>query len=180
VGLFAIVTTPVAGPRDLSASAPAELGAKLALYVGVAVMVLIPAAFSPRMGVRLMLASRSGRWLGAVSYGLFLWHPLVLEAVYFVLNRPNFTGDFASIFLLTLGGGLVVASVSYYLVELPVRQWGARWPRRVPNDGRQPHSGHRKDTRELGPGGVVPVVAGEREPAGEDHERQREPRLQRA
>lgn len=180
LGLFAIVTTPLSGPRDLTPFAPAELGVKLTLYLGVAVMVLIPAAFNPQTGVTLVLASASGRWLGAVSYGLFLWHPLVLEAVYFVMNRPNFSGGTASIFLLTLGCGLVVASVSYYIVELPIRQWGARWPRRMAHDRRQPYERDGEDTRELRPAGVVPVVAGHREPAGDEEQQDREPSLQRA
>lgn len=160
-GLYAIATTPVTGPRDLSAFAPGAFGAKLALYLGVAVMVLIPAAFSPRPGVQLFLGGVSGRWLGAVSYGLFLWHPMVIEAIYFVLNRQPFTGDTGTIFLLTLGCGLVVAAISYYVVELPIQRWGARWPRRVPDDSRKPDRRHGKDARDLRTGGMVPVIAGE-------------------
>ena len=179
-GLYAIATTPVTGPRDLSAFAPAAFGAKLTLYLGVAIMVLIPAAFNPRPGVRLVMAGSSGRWLGAVSYGLFLWHPMMIEAIYFVLNRPTFTGDTGTIFLLTLGCGLGIASISYYLVELPVQRWGARWPRRVPDHGKQPDRSHREDARELRAGGVMTVIAGQREPTGEQQQNQREPRLQRA
>ena len=65
-----------------------------------------------------------------MSYGLFLWHPFVLEGIYLVDGRPELAGDPLGTFALTVVGGLVLAAVSYYAVERPFQRWGGRWPRR--------------------------------------------------
>lgn len=127
---LAIATTPVAGPRDLAEPTAVEFATKLLLYTVVAVMVVLPLAFGPATRTKAVLASGPGRWLGLVSYGLFLWHPLVLEGIYLLGDLPEFTGHPGWIFLLTCAGALVLATISYYLVERPCQRWGSRWPRR--------------------------------------------------
>ncbi|HEX5597642.1 MAG TPA: acyltransferase [Micromonosporaceae bacterium] len=128
VGLFAIATTPVAGPRNLTEPTPAEFAVKLTLYLAIGVLILVPAAFGPPTRTRALLNSAPGRWLGAVSYGLFLWHQLVLELIYLIDRRPLFTGEFASTFFLTMLGGLFCAAVSYYVLEQPLQMLGKRQP----------------------------------------------------
>ena len=71
-----------------------------------------------------MISVRPVRRLGTVSYGLFLWHLIVLEAIYLIEDRPTFTGDPVSTFLMTLVGGVVLASISYYLLERPIQPVG--------------------------------------------------------
>lgn len=129
---FALATTPLAGPRDLAEPTAAQFGTKLVLYAFIAVMVLLPVAFGPATRTRTILASTPAIWLGAVSYGLFLWHPFILEAIYVLDDRPAFTGDLGSTFLLTAAGGLALGALSYYLVERPIQRWSRRWPRRRP------------------------------------------------
>lgn len=126
VGLLAIATTPVAGPRDLAEPTAVEFAVKLTLYLGIGALILIPVAFGAQNRVKEALGSTSARWLGAVSYGLFLWHPLVLELIYLVDDRPLFTGGFVSTFTLTLVFALIYAAVSYYCVERPVQLLGSR------------------------------------------------------
>ncbi|SCL15157.1 Peptidoglycan/LPS O-acetylase OafA/YrhL, contains acyltransferase and SGNH-hydrolase domains [Micromonospora rhizosphaerae] len=121
VGLLAIATTPVAGPRDLAEPTPAAFAVKLTLYLAVAVLILVPVAFGPPTRIRSALMAAPARWLGAVSYGLFLWHPLVLELIYLVDDRPLFTGGLLSTFVLTMAGGLLYAAVSYYGIERPIQ-----------------------------------------------------------
>ncbi|MCI4063219.1 acyltransferase [Micromonospora sp. R77] len=127
---LAVATTPVVGPRDLAEPTAAQFGLKLVLYAVVAVMVVLPVAFGPETRTMAVLGSGPGRWLGRMSYGLFLWHPFVLEAIYVLTDRPEFTGDPLDIFLLTTLGGLFLATVSYYLIERPFQQWGSQWPGR--------------------------------------------------
>lgn len=129
---LAIATTPIAGPRNLAEPTAVEFGVKLVLYTVVAVMVVLPVAFGPRTRTKVVFGSAAGRWLGQVSYGLFLWHPFVLEGIYVVSGRAEFTGDPLGVFLLTVAGGLVLATVSYYAVERPFQRWGGQWPRRRP------------------------------------------------
>jgi peptidoglycan/LPS O-acetylase OafA/YrhL len=130
VALFAVATTPLAGPRDLDEPTAGQFGAKLVIYLGVGVLVLIPVAFGPRTNAKAVLDTAPARWLGGISYGLFLWHPLVLEMIYQVTDRPLFTGGWLSTFLLTLAGGTLLATVSWYALERPLQRAGARWPRR--------------------------------------------------
>ncbi|MFG3700312.1 acyltransferase family protein [Micromonospora sp. NPDC047620] len=127
---LAVATTPIVGPRDLAEPTTAQFGLKMALYAVVAVMLVLPVAFGPDTRTKAVLGGVVGRWLGRVSYGLFLWHPFVLEGVYLLTDRPNFTGDTGQIFLLTVAGGLVLAALSYYAVERPFQRWNGPWPRR--------------------------------------------------
>ncbi|MET8310446.1 acyltransferase [Micromonospora sp. NPDC005173] len=130
VGLLAIATTPVAGPRDLTGPTAAEFSVKLTLYLAVAVLILIPVAFGGPSRVKEALSSGPARWLGVVSYGLFLWHPLVLELIYLLSDRPLFTGGLLSTFALTMLFGLAYAAASYYGIERPIQLLGSqRGPR---------------------------------------------------
>ncbi|MET7671688.1 acyltransferase family protein [Micromonospora luteifusca] len=130
LAVFAVSTTPVAGPRGLSEPTAGEFGAKLLLYMVVAVMLILPIAFGPANRAKGAFDTVLGRWLGRMSYGLFLWHPLVLEGIYLVTGRPEFSGDVLDIYLLTVAVALVFAAVSYYAVERPLQRWGRQWPRR--------------------------------------------------
>jgi peptidoglycan/LPS O-acetylase OafA/YrhL len=68
------------------------------------------------------------RWLGRVSYSLYLWHWPVIDLV-----TPSTTGlSGVSLLFLRLGLMAAVTSASYYLVEGPLRRadW-ARWRRRA-------------------------------------------------
>ncbi|MEU8157033.1 acyltransferase [Micromonospora sp. NPDC048986] len=138
VGLMAIATTPVAGPRDLSKPTAAEFGVKLALYLVIAALILIPVAFGGPSRAKEIFGSSSARWLGAVSYGLFLWHPMVIELIYLVGDRQLFTGGLLNTFALTMAFGLVYAAVSYYGVERPLQLLGSQGRRRSALRGQTP------------------------------------------
>ena len=129
VAVFAIATTPIAGPYSLTEPTAGEFAVKLVLYMLLAVLIVVPLAFGPETMSKQALSGGTVAWLGSVSYGLFLWHPFVLESIYWVTGRPEFTGSFGVIFALTLGGGLVLATLCYYLVESPCQRFSQRWPR---------------------------------------------------
>ncbi|MEV4543173.1 acyltransferase family protein [Micromonospora echinaurantiaca] len=130
LGLLAVASTPVTGPRGLAAPTAGQFATQLGLYLGVAVMVMIPLVFGPATLASLALGSTPVRWLGTLSYGMFLWHPLVLDLIYRVEDRPYFTGDPLRIYALTVAGAIVFAAVSYYVVERPVLRWGSAVARR--------------------------------------------------
>jgi peptidoglycan/LPS O-acetylase OafA/YrhL len=125
-GALAVSNTPLAGPRDLNPPTPGQFGAKLGLYTIAAVMLLIPLAFGSRDRFTRVFSSRPARWLGTVSYGLFLWHPFVIALIYRPGGQAVFTGDLMGTFALVLCGGLALAAVSYYALELPCQKLAAR------------------------------------------------------
>ena len=94
--------------------------------------VAILAAF---LGMRLSLASFATRalvYLGKISYGLYIWHMLALEAVVKGLARPiPFAGDWidSSTFeaVCALGLTLAISAASYRFLELPFLKLKSRF-----------------------------------------------------
>ncbi|MFB9357933.1 acyltransferase family protein [Actinoplanes nipponensis] len=127
--VLAIATTPIAGPRDLAEPTAVEFGLKMLLYATFAVLLVLPIAFGPDTRSKAVFSSGTAHWLGTVSYGLFLWHPFALEWIQVIGGIPDFNGDTLDIFLLTVAGGLLLASISYYVVERPFQRLSHRWPR---------------------------------------------------
>lgn len=100
-------------PTLLNRPSPGQAIGQHLAYLGVAVLVFVPAVFAgdARL-VRALAAGRVATWLGLVSYGLYLYHqPLLLAAA---------PGSMSS--LLARGGGaaLVAATVSYLALERPL------------------------------------------------------------
>ena len=128
MAVLAIATTPIAGPLDLAEPTAAQFGVKMLLYATIAVLLMLPIAFGPQTRSKAVFSSGTASWLGTVSYGLFLWHPFALEWITTIGGIPAFTGDPVRIYLLTVAFGLVLASISYYVVERPFQRLSHRWP----------------------------------------------------
>lgn len=124
-GTFLVAGTPLTGPRDLSDPTAAQFGAKLALFLVVAVAVVLPVAFAGPGPIRAALSAPVASWLGTVSYGLFLWHPLVLTVLHPDLAHET-VGSTLRVYALTVGGALILASLSWYGLEQPLQRLGRR------------------------------------------------------
>jgi peptidoglycan/LPS O-acetylase OafA/YrhL len=151
VGAF-LAATRVFDVRDLTSGRPGVYGVStatwLANHVGLGVaagLLLAPAALGAQGPVRRLLAWRPLAWLGLVSYGIFLWHfPLAawlgLKGAYPTLHGGGLgivdrvhTQPTAVLFAATLALSVVVATASYYIVELPfLRLKDRRSPRSGP------------------------------------------------
>jgi peptidoglycan/LPS O-acetylase OafA/YrhL len=140
IALLAIVATPLAGPRDLTPPTGAQFGAKLAIYAVIAALVMLPVAFGPPSPLKTRFASPLAQWLGAISYGLFLWHPFIIDAIFLTNGQWIFSGSPLSTLGFTLFGAVVLASISYYGVERPLQRWGGRWPRWRAGHATESHS----------------------------------------
>jgi peptidoglycan/LPS O-acetylase OafA/YrhL len=83
-----------------------------------------------------VLSLRPVRWIGTVSYGLYLWH----GAIFFTIRLawPRLSTPVYDVLCLVLSFG--AATLSYYLVERPVRRWVATGAARSRTD---PVSGYR-------------------------------------
>jgi len=120
VGLFVLATGPLAGPRTVGFPTGWESVAKHLLYGGAALFFLLPLVMAPHAAgpLRRTLTLPPLRWLGEISYGVFLYHLVVLHLVFRWTDRPLFAGTgFLPVFGLTFVGAVVVAGASYLLVE---------------------------------------------------------------
>ena len=91
-------------------------GGLLAAAVLVAVVIADSSHEQPGLLGR-VLSLRPLRWIGAISYGLYLWH----WPIYVYLSPTRVNVDGASLFALRIGATFAVATASYYLVEQPIR-----------------------------------------------------------
>jgi peptidoglycan/LPS O-acetylase OafA/YrhL len=121
-GLFVIASTPMTGPRDLDEPTAGQFGTRMFLFLGVAVAVVVPVAFSGAGPLRQALGSPAAHWLGTVSYGLFLWHPFVLE----LLHPGHGLAGFVQTYALTVVGALTLATLSWYALEQPIQRLGRK------------------------------------------------------
>ncbi len=84
-----------------------------------AVMVVAPVALDRGGPVARVLACRPLVWLGAISYGVYLWH----WPVFLVLSGERTGWSGWSLFALRCAVTVAVAAVSWWIVEQPVRRW---------------------------------------------------------
>jgi peptidoglycan/LPS O-acetylase OafA/YrhL len=123
--LFWISTSPVAGPLGLVEPTATEAAIKNVLYLGVAVLLVLPLVFGDqRQGwARRALASGTGRFLGDISYGLFLVHVVVLAGAFALFDLVQFGGDVFWTALAVWTVSVALASLVYVALERPLRRW---------------------------------------------------------
>lgn len=118
---FALSCTPLAspgtGPGGLAAPHPGQAMAKEALFALVAGALLLAATVPGRSPA--WVAAPLVRHLGRVSYGVFLWHLVVLQVVFAGLRLPLFGAPFGWVLVLVTTATVAVASLSWRFVEAP-------------------------------------------------------------
>jgi peptidoglycan/LPS O-acetylase OafA/YrhL len=83
---------------------------------------MLPAVFGEGAGglPRRILANRTLTWVGVISYGIFLWHPILLNRMPgWGLDRWIPGWPFLSLALVILPVSLACGWLSYRLVEQP-------------------------------------------------------------
>jgi len=99
------------------------------LYAAVALLVMLPAVFGEAAGggSRRFLASRTLAWIGAVSYGVFLWHqPLMVALDARGASRGIPGWPILALLLASLPLTFACAWLSYRLIERPALGLSAR------------------------------------------------------
>jgi peptidoglycan/LPS O-acetylase OafA/YrhL len=124
--LLVVAVTPLAGAYDFNATGAWESMLKHTLYVLSAALFLLPGVLGGDGPVVRGLSRRPAVLIGLVSYGVFLWHLVLLRAVMLVLGIPVFTGGFWLVAGTLLVVTLLVATVTYRLVERPAQRWAHR------------------------------------------------------
>lgn len=128
-----------------------EFAARTALGTVAAFCLLAPVTLAPEGHRFAVLGSAPVTMLGRWSYGVFLWHVLVLHFAFQIAFVPMFSGRMLEIWLLTATVSTVIAAVGYSLVEEPSRRWLS--PRRDPGalpvpDGRSEEADDDRDDGE--------------------------------
>lgn len=120
--LFWLATSPATGPRGLTSPTAWEALFRHALYGATAACLLVPAVLHHGRGAsgwERLLSTRPARFLGRISYGLFLWHLLALDLVFRLPGLEPFTGQALLVLALALPLSVVLAWVSLRVVEEP-------------------------------------------------------------
>jgi peptidoglycan/LPS O-acetylase OafA/YrhL len=135
VAAYLLACSPLAGAKDTIDYLPLGPGlVNHVLYLCFAVLAVAPLTV-PHTRHRVLegaLANPAMRFLGRISYGVFLWH-VVMQYVYhqFVTGIPFGTGSFTVELAAVLAGSIAAATISYRLVERPamsLRPWLGKAP----------------------------------------------------
>jgi peptidoglycan/LPS O-acetylase OafA/YrhL len=126
---FVLSCTDLAGPEGLVRPEPWQFAVKIALGAIISFSLIAPLVLRDEAQHR-FLASPFALAIGRWSYGIFIWHLAVLNAVFPVFGIAPFSGSFFSVLALTLVLSVAVASASYALVEEPARLAIKRWENR--------------------------------------------------
>ncbi|MFE4574358.1 acyltransferase family protein [Streptomyces chartreusis] len=124
---FALALTPIAGSQLDPLPPPAAAMAHVTLYLLTALAVVAPAVLGDRRLYEAVLGHPVMRYLGRISYSMFLFHVLVLHGVTALLGQPIFTGSVSRTFALTWLATLPIAVGTYHLVERPALRLGRRY-----------------------------------------------------
>lgn len=135
--LYLLLSTAVAGPYGLTPATEFESVVKHAGYTVVAVLAVLPCvhAGESRSRVVAALGSCPARELGAISYGVFCYHLIVLRMAELALEHVPFSGQTPLLWVLTVVGTLPLAWLSHRYMEEPIMRWARRGDERVVSAG---------------------------------------------
>jgi peptidoglycan/LPS O-acetylase OafA/YrhL len=94
-------------------------GGLLIVVAIAAVLVVAPVALEQDGPVARVLAWRPLVWLGAISYGVYLWH----WPIFLALNGERTGWSGWSLFAVRCAATVAVAAASWWLLEQPIRRW---------------------------------------------------------
>ena len=118
---FALSATDLAGSAGLARGEPWQYAMKMGLGALIGFGLLAPLVVGTSR--HRLLESRPALTIGRWSYGIFIWHLVVLSMVFPIFGFIPFNGGFVHVLVLTVGFTLPLAAGSYALVEEPVRRW---------------------------------------------------------
>jgi len=125
--LFAVAVTPIGGSYDFTATGPWETLTKHWLYLGAALFFLLPGVMGGQQGVASALSSPLPHRLGLISYGIFLWHLMLLRMLVPALGMTFFSGGALLLAAVLLPLTIAVSTLTYRWVERPAQRWAHRF-----------------------------------------------------
>jgi peptidoglycan/LPS O-acetylase OafA/YrhL len=161
-GVALLAITPIAGPVTLAPASPGSVLVKHALYAIIAAFLLLPGflgignAAHPRVRESWwgrLLASEIVVYLGTVSYGIFLWHMILIVLLQRALGLPVFGGGFWLLWALVVIASVGAASASWFALESPLQSWVGRVTSRSPQRPTRADEGSAERSRPGPPAG---------------------------
>ncbi len=128
---FLLSATEFGGPAGLERAQSWQYAMKMALGMMIGFGLLAPLVIRRPGAANRWLESRTAAILGRWSYGIFLWHLVVLTVVFPVFGIVPFNGNFFYVITLTTALTLPLAAASFALIEEPARRWAAHWDKRT-------------------------------------------------
>lgn len=119
---FAASATPLAGPQGLVRPEPWQFEVKIVLGAVLAFALLAPLVLAGEHVAHRFLSHPVTLALGRWSYGIFIWHLVILAMVFPVFGIVPFSGHFVLVLTVTVVLSIPVAAASYALVEEPARR----------------------------------------------------------
>ncbi|AYJ51565.1 acyltransferase [Rhodococcus sp. P1Y] len=119
---FAASATPLAGPQGLVRPEPWQFEVKIVLGAVLAFALLAPLVLAGEHVAHRFLSHPVTLALGRWSYGIFIWHLVILAMVFPVFGIVPFSGHFVLVLMVTVVLSIPVAAASYALVEEPARR----------------------------------------------------------
>lgn len=126
---FAVVLTPVGGAYafGVGTTGPWEVVLKHWLYLVTAFLLLLPGVLDGGRGWPLLLTRSVPHRLGLISYGIFLWHLLLLRLLMPAMGIPYWSGRTWFVAAVLTVVTVAVATLTYRLVERPAQVWAHRY-----------------------------------------------------
>ncbi len=114
------VTLPVGGPLTFEPSTTSEWLIRHHLETLSVVFMMVPVTLGGGGIIGRILGGRVAKFLGDISYGVYLWHLPMLTAIHRYLGLPIFQGRFWEYYLLTAGSATVLGTLSWFYLERPL------------------------------------------------------------
>lgn len=134
--LYLLAVTPAAGPRFFGVEDPWMALFSMVVSTLFAFFVVAPVAMLPARTAALgqprwtkgawlgtVLRHRVSRFLGRISYGIFLWQFVVLYLWRQFTRQDDFTGTWVFDLVPVAAGTILLAAATHRWVEEPLRRW---------------------------------------------------------
>ncbi|MEJ0047410.1 MAG: acyltransferase [Rhodospirillales bacterium] len=119
VPLLAFATLPLSFPLIARAVTGADIDPWRSNLVALQYIVVFNLVLRDRLWLRGVLSSAPARWVGNVSYSIYLLHTLVMTAVFALVGQH---ASHAVSLALVLAGTLAIAGLSYRSLERPLQR----------------------------------------------------------
>jgi peptidoglycan/LPS O-acetylase OafA/YrhL len=125
--VFAISCTPIAGAYLFTPNTPWQNMIKHELYLVAAFFFLLPAVLARSSRWSRSLSTPLPRMLGLISYGIFLWHLMLLRLLMPAMGIEIFDGHAWQVGAVLFTSTVLVSAVTYRLMERPAQRWAHRF-----------------------------------------------------